>query len=136
MNGGTVKLEVKSVGEKWSTVQDAEIKLDSGEVELDSKQWKQVSGTFQLPAHPERKEVAVRFVASENLVFCIDDLRIAAVDDDNTGDDREISENILSEYNTSFEGLDDKGKLYWWNGPSWTPDGINQKAYENSEKPS
>lgn len=52
--------------------------------------------------------------------------------------DRQIAEkdNILSEYNTSFEGLDDKGKLYWWNGPSWTPDGINQKAYENSEKPS
>ncbi len=90
MDSGTVNLEVKSVGENWSTVKDAKITLDS-EVELDSKQWKQVSGTFQLPAHAERKEVAVRFVASENLSFCIDDLRVAASDKG----DVEYSDNLV-----------------------------------------
>ena len=39
-------------------------------------------------------------------------MRIAAVEDENTGNDREISENILSDYNTSFEDAPSKLVLY------------------------
>ncbi len=136
MDSGTVNLEVKSVGEKWSTVKDAKITLDS-EVELDSKQWKQVSGTFQLPAHAERKEVAVRFVASENLVFCIDDLRVATVE--GVEDDSQISDkdNILSKFNTSFESVGDGGILHWWNHlTNGANDKLTQKEYGEESKPS
>ncbi len=136
MDSGTVNLEVKSVGENWSTVKDAKITLDS-EVELDSKQWKQVSGTFQLPAHAERKEVAVRFVASENLVFCIDDLRVATVE--GVEDDSQISDkdNILSKFNTSFESVGDGGILHWWNHlTNGANDKLTQKEYGEESKPS
>ncbi len=136
MDSGTVNLEVKSVGENWSTVKDAKITLDS-EVELDSKQWKQVSGTFQLPAHAERKEVAVRFVASENLVFCIDDLRVATVEC--VEDDSQISDkdNILSKFNTSFESVGDGGILHWWNHlTNDANDKLTQKEYGEESKPS
>ena len=136
MDSGTVNLEVKSVGENWSTVKDAKITLDS-EVELDSRQWKQVSGTFQLPAHAERKEVAVRFVASENLVFCIDDLRVATVE--GVEDDSQISnkDNILSKFNTSFENVGDGGILHWWNHlTNGANDKLTQKEYGEESKPS
>ncbi len=51
--------------------------------------------------------------------------------------DRQIAEtdNILSDYNTSFEGVDGEGKLYWWNGPSWSQDGIARKSYEDNKAP-
>ena len=135
MSSGTVDLEVKSVGEYWSSVKDAEIRLDS-EITLESGQWKQVSGTFKLPVHNERKEVAIRFIGSENLSFCIDDLRIAAVKGENTGNDREIpiSANILSEKNPSFENVDKKG-LQWWNDLSWGQTNIARESYGESDKP-
>ncbi len=135
-DSGEVQFQISSVSDGWSSVENAEIQYDK-EITLDDSQWKQISGEFKLPVHDVRKQVLVKFAGSEGLSFCIDDLRIAAVEDGNTGDDREISESILSEYNTSFEGVDEKtGNLYWWNGPSWSSDGISRKAYENSEKPS
>lgn len=112
----------------------ASIELDN-EITLDAVQWKQVSGTFKLPAHDQHEQVKVEFSGSEGVSFCIDDLRIAAVEDENTGDDRVISNNILSDYNTSFEGVDEGGKLYWWNGPSWSQDGIARKSYEDNKAP-
>ncbi len=134
-DSGEVQFQISSVSDGWSSVVNAEIQYDK-EITLDDSQWKQISGEFKLPVHDVRKQVLVKFAGSEGLSFCIDDLRIAAVDDENTGDDREISENILSNYNTSFEGVNESGNLYWWNGPSWSSDGISRKAYENSEKPS
>ncbi len=134
-DSGEVQFQISSVSDGWSSVENAEIQYDK-EITLDDSQWKQISGEFKLPVHDVRKQVLVKFAGSEGLSFCIDDLRIAAVDDENTGDDREISENILSNYNTSFEGVNESGNLYWWNGPSWSSDGISRKAYENSEKPS
>ncbi len=134
-DSGEVQFQISSVSDGWSSVENAEIQYDK-EITLDDSQWKQISGEFKLPVHDVRKQVLVKFAGSEGLSFCIDDLRIAAVEGENTGDDREISENILSNYNTSFEGVNESGNLYWWNGPSWSSDGISRKAYENSEKPS
>ena len=134
-DNGEVQFQVTSASKDWSSQKSASIELDK-EIVLDSIQWKQISGQFKLPAHDQHDQVKIEFAGSDGLSFCIDDLRIAAVDDDNTGDDREISENILSNYNTSFEGVNESGNLYWWNGPSWSSDGISRKAYENSEKPS
>ena len=133
-DSGEVQFQVTSTSKDWHSQKTASIELDN-EITLDAVQWKQVSGTFKLPAHDQHEQVKVEFSGSEGVSFCIDDLRIAAVEDENTGDDRVISNNILSDYNTSFEGVDEKGKLYWWNGPSWSQDGIARKSYEDNKAP-
>lgn len=133
-DNGEVQFQVTSVSKDWSSQKPASIELDN-EITLDAAQWKQVSGTFKLPAHDQHEQVKVEFSGSEGVSFCIDDLRIAAVEDGNAGGDRVISNNILSDYNTSFEGVDEKGKLYWWNGPSWSQDGIARKSYEDNKAP-
>ena len=133
-DSGEVQLQVTSTSKDWSSQKTASIELDK-EITLDATQWKQISGTFKLPAHDKHEQVKVEFAGSDGLSYCIDDLRIAKVEDQNTEDDREIAENILSKYNTSFEDTDDKGILYWWNGPSWSPDGISREAYENDKAP-
>ncbi|MCI8265661.1 MAG: hypothetical protein HFH78_04270 [Lachnospiraceae bacterium] len=133
-DSGEVQFQVTSVSKDWSSQKPASIELDN-EITLDAAQWKQVSGTFKLPAHDQHEQVKVEFSGSEGVSFCIDDLRIAAVEDENTGGDRVISNNILSDYNTSFEGVDEGGKLYWWNGPSWSQDGIARKSYEDNKAP-
>lgn len=133
-DSGEVQFQVTSVSKDWSSQKPASIELDN-EITLDAAQWKQVSGTFKLPAHDQHEQLKVEFSGSEGVSFCIDDLRIAAVEDGNAGGDRVISNNILSDYNTSFEGVDEKGKLYWWNGPSWSQDGIARKSYEDNKAP-
>lgn len=133
-DSGEVQFRVTSVSKDWSSQKPASIELDN-EITLDAAQWKQVSGTFKLPAHDQHEQVKVEFSGSEGVSFCIDDLRIAAVEDGNAGGDRVISNNILSDYNTSFEGVDGEGKLYWWNGPSWNQDGIARKSYEDNKAP-
>lgn len=133
-DSGEVQFQVTSVSKDWSSQKPASIELDN-EITLDAAQWKQVSGTFKLPAHDQHEQVKVEFSGSEGVSFCIDDLRIAAVEDGNAGGDRVISNNILSDYNTSFEGVDGEGKLYWWNGPSWSQDGIARKSYEDNKAP-
>ena len=133
-DSGEVQFQVTSVSKDWSSQKPASIELDN-EITLDAAQWKQVSGTFKLPAHDQHEQVKVEFSGSEGVSFCIDDLRIAAVEDGNAGGDRVISNNILSDYNTSFEGVDEGGKLYWWNGPSWSQDGIARKSYEDNKAP-
>ncbi len=133
-DSGEVQFQVTSTSKDWHSQKTASIELDN-EITLDAVQWKQVSGTFKLPAHDQHEQVKVEFSGSEGVSFCIDDLRIAAVEDENTGDDRVISNNILSDYNTSFEGVDGEGKLYWWNGPSWNQDGIARKSYEDNKAP-
>lgn len=133
-DSGEVQFQVTSVSKDWSSQKPASIELDN-EITLDAAQWKQVSGTFKLPAHDQHEQVKVEFSGLEGVSFCIDDLRIAAVEDGNAGGDRVISNNILSDYNTSFEGVDEKGKLYWWNGPSWSQDGIARKSYEDNKAP-
>lgn len=133
-DSGEVQFRVTSVSKDWSSQKPASIELDN-EITLDAAQWKQVSGTFKLPAHDQHEQVKVEFSGSEGVSFCIDDLRIAAVEDGNAGGDRVISNNILSDYNTSFEGVDEGGKLYWWNGPSWSQDGIARKSYEDNKAP-
>ncbi len=133
-DSGEVQFQVTSTSKDWSSQKPASIELDN-EITLDAAQWKQVSGTFKLPAHDQHEQVKVEFSGSEGVSFCIDDLRIAAVEDGNAGGDRVISNNILSDYNTSFEGVDGEGKLYWWNGPSWNQDGIARKSYEDNKAP-
>lgn len=49
--------------------------------------------------------------------------------------DRVVSSNILSDYNTSFEGVDDRGNLYWWNDASWGQTNIPRRAYGEAAKP-
>jgi len=44
------------------------------------------------------------------------------------------SENILSNYNTGFEGSDGE-KLYWWNNASWNLAGLTKSSYQGEEKP-
>lgn len=133
-DSGEVQFQVTSTSKDWHSQKTASIELDN-EITLDAVQWKQVSGTFKLPAHDQHEQVKVEFSGSEGVSFCIDDLRIAAVEDGNAGGDRVISNNILSDYNTSFEGVDGEGKLYWWNGPSWSQDGIARKSYEDNKAP-
>ena len=54
--------------------------------------------------------------------------------------DRQIAEtdNILSDYNTSFEGTEENGKLHWWNHEAETgaKGSIAQGKYEENQKPS
>ncbi len=54
--------------------------------------------------------------------------------------DRQISgeKNILSEYNTSFEGVDGDGNLHWWNHEAGTDakGAISQAKYEENQSPS
>ncbi len=54
--------------------------------------------------------------------------------------DRQISgeKNILSEYNTSFEDVDENGKLNWWNYEAGTDakGAISQVKYEKNQSPS
>ena len=136
-DSGEVQFQVTSASKDWSSQKSASIELDK-EIVLDSIQWKQISGQFKLPAHDQHDQVKIEFTGSEGLSFCIDDLRIAAVEDGNTGDDREISESILSEYNTSFEGVDGNGNLHWWNHEAGTDakGAISQAKYEENQSPS
>ena len=136
-DSGEVQFQVTSASKDWSSQKSASIELDK-EIVLDSIQWKQISGQFKLPAHDQHDQVKIEFAGSEGLSFCIDDLRIAAVEDGNTGDDREISESILSEYNTSFEGVDGNGNLHWWNHEAGTDakGAISQAKYEENQSPS
>ena len=46
-----------------------------------------------------------------------------------------VSSNILSEYNTSFEEVDDRGNLCWWNDASWEQTNIPRRAYGEAAKP-
>lgn len=46
-----------------------------------------------------------------------------------------VISNILSDYNTSFEGANDLGNLYWWNDASWGQTNIPRRAYEEAAKP-
>ena len=136
-DNGEVQFQVTSASKDWSSQKSASIELDK-EIVLDSIQWKQISGQFKLPAHDQHDQVKIEFTGSEGLSFCIDDLRIAAVEDENTGNDREISENILSDYNTSFEDVDENGKLNWWNYEAGTDakGAISQVKYEKNQSPS
>ncbi len=136
-DSGEVQFQVTSASKDWSSQESASIELDK-EIVLDSIQWKQISGQFKLPAHDQHDQVKIEFTGSEGLSFCIDDLRIAAVEDENTGNDREISESILSEYNTSFEGVDGDGNLHWWNHEAGTDakGAISQAKYEENQSPS
>ncbi|MDE7323502.1 MAG: endo-1,4-beta-xylanase [Lachnospiraceae bacterium] len=78
MDSGEVQFQVTSASKDWES-KTAEVNLDS-EVELESGQWKQVSGTFQIPAYDKNEQVKIEFLGSEDLSFCIDDLRVAAID--------------------------------------------------------
>ena len=49
--------------------------------------------------------------------------------------DRVVSSNILSDYNTSFEGANDAGDLWWWNDASWGQTNIPRRAYGEAAKP-
>ena len=53
--------------------------------------------------------------------------------DETEGVTRNIASNLLADYNTGFEGADDKG-IYWWNDAGWTQKGIEQIAHPE-EKP-
>ena len=46
-----------------------------------------------------------------------------------------VSSNILSEYNTSFEEVDDRGNLCSWNDASWEQTNIPRRAYGEAAKP-
>lgn len=48
--------------------------------------------------------------------------------------DRVITNNVLTNFNTSFEGADGEGKLYWWNDLSWSPSLLT--PYGEMAKPS
>lgn len=80
MSNGEVRFQITSASEDWSSQKIAEVKLDGNKVILESGQWKQVSGTFQIPAHDKNEQVKIEFLGSEDLSFCIDDLRVAAID--------------------------------------------------------
>ena len=90
MDDGEVKFQITSASNDWSSQKPAEITFDS-EVTLSASQWKQVSGTFQIPAHDKNDQVKIEFVGSPNLSFCIDDLRVAASDKG----DVEYSDNLV-----------------------------------------
>ncbi len=45
---------------------------------------------------------------------------------------REIDTNILSDFNSSFEGTDENG-LYWWADADWQKGNIQQQAYANTD---
>ena len=46
-----------------------------------------------------------------------------------------VSSNILSDYNTSFEVVNDAGNLYSWNDASWEQTNIPRRAYGEAAKP-
>ena len=48
---------------------------------------------------------------------------------------RVVTENVLSDYNTSFEGANDAGNLWWWNDASWGQTNIPRRAYGEAAKP-
>ncbi|MBP5358078.1 MAG: endo-1,4-beta-xylanase [Treponema sp.] len=48
---------------------------------------------------------------------------------------REVTQNILNDYNVNFEGVSDTGSLWWWNDNSWSPNCIPRVAYESGEQP-
>ena len=135
VDSGEVEFRVTSASSDWNSQELAKIELDN-EITLDTTQWKQVSGTFRIPAHDKHSQVKVEFSGSDSTSFCIDDLRIAAVKGENTGNDREIpiSANILSDKNPSFENVDEKG-LQWWNDLSWKKTNIARERYGESDKP-
>ena len=118
----------KVVGD-WSN--NATVTPDK-EVTLSADEWQKVTGTFILSSDAD--SVMVRFEGSAGVSYCLDDLRVAEVVEQEK--DRVITSNILSDYNTSFEGVNGDGNLYWWNDASWSQAGIPRKAYGDSAKPS
>ncbi len=76
---GEVRFQVTSASEDWASSRMAEVNPDS-EAILESNQWKQISGTFRIPAHDKHEQVKIEFLGSDGLSFCIDDLRVAAID--------------------------------------------------------
>ena len=59
--------------------------------------------------------------------------------DEMEGETRNIVTNLLANYNTGFEGVDDSGAIYWWGDAGWSQKGIEQiahptkKPFSNSE---
>ena len=54
--------------------------------------------------------------------------------DEMEGETRNIVTNLLANYNTGFEGVDDSGAIYWWSDAGWNQKGIERIAHPN-EKP-
>lgn len=54
--------------------------------------------------------------------------------DEMEGVTRNIVTNLLANYNTGFEGVDDSGAIYWWSDAGWNQKGIERIAHPN-EKP-
>ena len=112
VDSGEVEFRVTSASSDWNSQELAKIELDN-EITLDTTQWKQVSGTFRIPAHDKHSQVKVEFSGSDSTSFCIDDLRIAAVKGENTGNDREIQEFVMGfkEAGQFLEKLEDMVKF-------------------------
>lgn len=108
-SSGEVQLQVASVASDWSSSANAEIKLDS-EVTLNDSQWQQISGTFRLPVHSKHEQVKIAFAGSENLSFCIDDLRVMALE----SKEEEHGDNLVK--NPNFAEAD----LSVWGGATIT----------------
>lgn len=72
-DSGTVTLQVASVSSGWDSQKAAEVTYDA-EVVLNNSEWKQISGTFTIPAHSAHEQVKIQFVGSDGLSFCVDDL--------------------------------------------------------------
>ncbi|MDY6103418.1 MAG: carbohydrate binding domain-containing protein, partial [Acetatifactor sp.] len=109
---GAVTLNV--IGD-WST---SAVVTPDKEVTLNADKWQKVTGTFTLAS--DATQVAVRFEGTADVSFCLDDLRVAeVVEEQEEEPGRIVSSNVLSDYNTSFEGVNESGNLYWWNDASW-----------------
>lgn len=81
VENGNVSIQINSISSDWSSSKEAEFEQDK-DVTLESAQWKQISGTFKLPEHDGHDQVAVKFIGADNVSFCVDDLRIAAIEED------------------------------------------------------
>lgn len=76
-----------------------------------------------------RAETAENIVSDETLSEQTESKLITAKPD------RVVGSNILSDYNTSFEGANDAGNLWWWNDASWGQTDIPRRAYGEAAKP-
>ncbi len=47
-----------------------------------------------------------------------------------------VQANVLTDFNTEFEGADDSGNLYWWNDANWSPANIARMAYGEADQAS
>ena len=48
--------------------------------------------------------------------------------DEVSGVQRNITSNVLADYNTSFDGAEN-GSIYWWNDGNWSQGNIEQVAH-------